>query len=95
MSTLFIVNAGVDGTICQSGTFGVSGASIQNATSKQLWHTCNLRTSVGAITIDEDDCYMKLQLHGPTSYVLWAPNSGTSDQKNAAIYGSIKITQLT
>jgi gliding motility-associated-like protein len=28
-----VVNAGVDGTICQSGTFGVSGASIQNAAS--------------------------------------------------------------
>ncbi len=28
-----IVNAGVDGTICQTGTFTVSGASVQNAAS--------------------------------------------------------------
>lgn len=32
-----IVNAGVDGTICQNGTFTVSGSSIQNNYSSYTW----------------------------------------------------------
>ena len=32
-----VVNAGVDGTICQTGTFTVSGASIQNNYSSYTW----------------------------------------------------------